>query len=307
MKSKYIISTNKLLYEMFNISFNDSNVKTTKEKVGNKFADVYYIDFIYESSNKSSFNARLYSTDKDNIRFTIFEKVLLFMLIGNSRQLSDNNYFISMRKLRSIRGLKDNSKNTYMCYKKGLDRLSNKYIRLIPKKNIGGYKPKMVNCKLLSITNEVYSNDRLSEFNYSFNDFDSSFVKNSQKITTYFNPYSFIFKQYFLIQISLHLLRLISLNKSSSTEKRAFSYKLMLNQIHKVDQKGYIENATYYEYISNAENKQSSLLSKSYVELESILKQFVRSNVIKSFSISKRRSYKYLKDDEVRIEIKFIK
>ena len=88
---------------------------------------------------------------------------------------------------------------------------------------------------------------------------------------------------------------------------KEFSYQLMLKQIHKVDSKGFIENTTYYDYVVGAGNKQAELLKKSYDELEIILKQFVKYEIIKSFSISKRRTFKYLKDDEVKIGIKFIR
>ena len=122
----------------------------------------------------------------------------------------------------------------------------------------------------------MHIKSRIAEFNYSFNGLDTSLVKNSQKITTYYNPFSFIFKKYFSFQICLHLFRLIALNKNTATSAKSFSYQLMLKQ-------------------------------KSFEELEIILKQFVKYDVIEGFSISKRRTFKYLRDDEVKIGIKFIK
>lgn len=309
-RQRIVISTNKLLYELFNFTFDDKDIKITPQYIDKDLIDIYYVEFTYESSKASTFKVRISSTNKDNLRFTIYEKMLFLILISNARQSSDDNYFISMRKIRNIRGLKDNSLSTYNCYEQALDRLTSKSIRLLPLTNSYNYRTKMINCDLLTISNKVYSKSRIIEFNYSFNELDTSLVKNSQRISTHYNPFSFIFKKYYSFQISLHLLRLIALNRNASVAGegacREFSYKLMLKQIHKVDRKGFIEDLNYYDYIATAGNKQSELLKRSYEDLEAILKQFVKYEIINSFSISKRRSFKYLKDDEVKIGIKFI-
>ena len=307
MKQKIVLSTNKLLFELFNYAFTNEEIKSKEEYIDNEWKEVYYVEFVYDSSKNSSFKIRLASMEKEKLRFTIYEKMLFLMLISNARQSSEDNYFISMRKIRNIRGLKDNSLSTYKCYKIALDRLTNKRITLLPLTNSNSYKMKMINCNLLSISNEVFLKSRIVEFNYSFNGLETSLVKNSQSITTYYNPFTIIFKKYFSFQISLHILRLISLNRTKESSTREFSYKLMLNQIHKVDSKGFIEKQTYYDYILEANNKQAEILKKSYMELEVILKQLVKCEIIKSFSISKRRTVKYLKDDEVKIGIKFIR
>lgn len=307
MKQKIVLSTNKLLYDMFNFEFTDEDIKQSIDYIDKEKKDIYYVEFNYESSKDSTFKVKISSTERDCLRFTIYEKMILLILISNVRQSSSDNYFISMRKIKSIRGLKDNSSNTYNCYKMAIDRLKNKKIMLIPLKVSKNYSAKFINCNILTISNEVYVKSRIAEFNYSFNDLNSSLVKNSQKITTYYNPFSFIFKKYFSFQICLHIFRLIALNRTATVMGKEFSYQLMLKHIHKVDSKGFIENTTYYDYVVGAGNKQSELLKKSYDELEIILKQFVKYEIIKSFSISKRRTFKYLKDDEVKIGIKFIR
>lgn len=307
MKQKIVLSTNKLLYDLFNFEFEDEKIKEGKDYIDKECVDIYYIDFNYESSQNSTFRVRVYSQEKDNLRFTIYEKMMLLILISNARQSNSDNYSISMRKIKSIRGLKDNSLNTYNCYKMALDRLKKKNIKMIPIKVSRNYQMKIIKCSLLSISNEVLIKSRIAEFNYSFNGLDTSLVKNSQKITTYYNPFSFIFKKYFSFQMCLHLFRLIALNKTAAMSAKSFSYQLMLKQIRKVDSKGFIENTTYYDYVVGAGNKQAELLKKSFEELEIILKQFVKYDVIKGFSISKRRTFKYLRDDEVKIGIKFIK
>ena len=308
MKEKIVVSTNKLLHELFNYTFQDEDIKETSLYINNQLTDVYYVEFTYESSKTSSFKVRLSSSSKDNLRFTIYEKMLLYILISNARQSKEDSYFITMRKIRSIRGLKDNSTSTYNCYKMALERLKSKRVRLLPMTNSNKYKLKMIDCNILTIWNQVDMDSRITEFNYSFNDLDTSFVKNSQKISSYFNPFSFMFKKYYSFQMGLHLLRLIALNNSGEkSEHREFSYKFMLKQIHKVDRKGYIDNLNYYDYIATAKNKQSELLKRSYMELEAILKRLVKSKTIKSYSISERRTFKYLKDDEVKICIKFIR
>ena len=119
---KYTISTNKLLYELFNYTFEDEEIKEAQEydKVSNTIVVTYYKEFDYISSKNNTFRVRISSFDKDNLKFTIYEKMLYFMLISNARQSSDDNYFISMRKLRNIRGLKDDSLSTYKCYENAI-------------------------------------------------------------------------------------------------------------------------------------------------------------------------------------------
>lgn len=304
---KYTISTNKLLYELFNYTFEDEEIKEAQEydKVSNTIVVTYYKEFDYISSKNNTFRVRISSFDKDNLKFTIYEKMLYFMLISNARQSSDDNYFISMRKLRNIRGLKDDSLSTYKCYENAIKGLTNKMIRLIPMKSNHGSK--IIKCNLLSITNIVENKSRISEFNYSFNGLDATFVRNKQKITIFYNPFAFIFKKNYSFQIYLHLIRLVALNKNEDYEKKEFSFQLILKQIRRVNKDGVIENINYYDYIATSANKQSERLNKCYEELEIILKHFVKCNIIKSFSISKKRTFKYLRDDEVKITIKFIK
>lgn len=307
MKQKIVISTNKLLYDLFNFTFDDDDIKETQNYVDGKWETVYYVDFKYESSKNSSFKVRLSSLDKDKLRFTIYEKMLFLILISNARQSSDDNYFISMRKIKQIRGLANSSASTYNCYEMALDRLKSKTIRVLPQTIHLNYQIKIINCSLLTISNVSYSGSRIAAFNYSFNGLSTSLVKNNQKYITNYNLFSFIFKKHYSFQICLHLMRLISLNKTSICESKEFSFLLMLKQLHVVNNSGFIEKRTYYEYVAMAGNKQAEILKKYFIELEIILKQLVKHKVIKNYCISKKKTYKYLRDDEVKIGIKFIK
>lgn len=307
MKQKIVISTNKLLYDLFNFTFDSDDIKETPNYVDGKWETVYYVDFKYESSKNSSFKVRLSSLDKDKLRFTIYEKMLFLILISNARQSSDDNYFISMRKIKQIRGLANSSASTYHCYEMALDRLKSKTIRVLPQTIHLNYQIKIINCCLLTISNVSYSESRIAAFNYSFNGLNTSLVKNNQKYITNYNLFSFIFKKHYSFQICLHLMRLISLNKTSICESKEFSFLLMLKQLHVVNNSGFIEKRTYYEYVAMAGNKQAEILKKYFIELEIILKQLVKHKVIKNYCISKKKTYKYLRDDEVKIGIKFIK
>ena len=156
MKQKIVLSTNKLLYDMFNFEFTDEDIKQSIDYIDKEKKDIYYVEFNYESSKDSTFKVKISSTERDCLRFTIYEKMILLILISNARQSSSDNYFISMRKIKSIRGLKDNSSNTYNCYKMAIDRLKNKKIMLIPLKVSKNYSAKFINCNILTISNEVY-------------------------------------------------------------------------------------------------------------------------------------------------------
>lgn len=306
MKNKYVLSTNKLLYDLFNHHFEDSEIKTEKVYENNELVERHYVEFLYESSNSSSFKVRISSINKDNLTFTIYERMLYLILISNARQSDGNNYFITMRKIRSIRGLKENGSSTYKCYELALERLASKTIKIMPHKNSSHYRLRFFSCSLLSVSNLVVSNGRIKEFNYSFGNLDTSFIKNSQKFTTYYNPFNIIFKKYFVFQIGLHLIRLIAINQKKY-KKAEYSYQRMLKQIFKVDvTTGVIDSQTYYDYLATSGNKQSIRLKQSYEELEMILKQFVKLKIIQGFCISKQRTFKYLRDDEVKILIKFI-
>ena len=305
MKKTYVITTNKLIFDLFNVAFNEEDVKIDKDLINGEWHEYYYFEFMYISSKNCSFKVRISSSIKDYLRFTIYEKMLLFILVSNARQTDGDNHFITMRKLRNIRGLKDNSLMTYNCYKTALDRLTNKKIKMIPFTGANNYIIKKINCNILNISDVKYNKSRIMEFSYCFNDLETSLVNNSQSIGSFYNPFAFIFKKYFAFQLCLHLMRLLSLNKIKEVKYKEFSYQKMLKQIHKVDQQGFIENINYYDYIATSEKKQSDLLKKSIEDLEIILSNFCKDGLIKDYSISNLRTFKYLRDDEVKISIRF--
>lgn len=308
IKIKYVISINQFLYEIFNHYCSENEIKTEQiYNDENECITRYYTEFVFNTSNDSSFKIRISSIEKNNLNFSIYEKMLYFILINNARQSSDKNYFISMRKIREIRGLKNDSFTTYKCYENALYSLSNKNVKIIPLKCKFMNNYKTINCKMLSIYNLIMNKSRISEINYSFNNLETYFVGNRQKITTYMNPFKFIFKKSFSFQICLQLFRLIGINGNKGYETRTFSFKNMLKQIRKVEKDGTISDIDYYEYLNCLSNKQSERLNRCYDELEIILKDLVKYKVIKKYIISKNRTFKYLKDDEVKILINFIK
>lgn len=311
IKNTWCISTNKLLYEIFNFTYNSDEIKTTgiykKDENGkNKYVNAYYIEFDYEEFKGNISKVKIISEDKDNLAFTIYEELLYFMLISNARQSNDkDNYYISMRKLRSIRGLKGNSVSSYNRYEEALHRLSNKTLMVLPIKST--YQREFISCNMISIFNINQTDKRISDFSYSFNELDKLLIHSRQKIDTTYNPFEFISKQYFSFLTCLQFTRYIALNVNGSNSSRKYSIQKLLMGIHKVNKDGIIESLNYYQYIVEAGNKQSEKLNKCYTEIESILKMLVKHKYIKNYNISKKRSFKYLKDNEVFVQVFFIR
>ena len=81
MKQKIVLSTNKLLYDMFNFEFTDEDIKHSIDYIDEEKMDIYYVEFNYESSKDSTFKVKISSTERDCLRFTIYEKMILLILI----------------------------------------------------------------------------------------------------------------------------------------------------------------------------------------------------------------------------------
>ena len=310
-KKNWCISTNKLLYEIFNYTYSNNEIKTKGTYVKNEYGkreyvEQYYIDFNYEEFKGNLSKVRVSSTNKDNLRFTIHEQLLYYMLISNARQSNEKGeYYISMRKIRNIRGLQGNSLNTYKCYEDALNRLSAKNIMVLPLKST--YQQKIISCNMITISNVKLNNNRIYEFKYCFNDLDNNLVKNKQRFVITYNPFEFMFKKYFSFLVCLHITRLIALNNNNGIASRKYSFQKILLCIHKVNGTGVIEDVDYYHYIENAGNKQSAYLNKCYEDTENILKMLVKHKYIKDYNISSKRTFKYLRDNEVYLMISFMR
>lgn len=305
-RQKYTISTNKLLYEIFNFTYSDDDIKEgvsyTKE---NEKEIYYYIEFSYEEFKGNTSKVKISSLKKENLRFTIEEMLLYLILIDNAKNSNvPDDYFISFRKIRNIRGLKSNSLNTYKKYESAIERLISKTIMVTPIRST--CQRTFLKSPLLEIKNQQNSKNRIKEFTYSFGKLDNTFIKSKQQVRVSYNPYSFILKQSFAFQLCLHLTRLVFLNKSGKHNSKNFSFQNILMGIQKVDTSGLIESTNYYQYISSAGNKQSEILRNCYCDLEYILSMMKETNYIIDYSIPVKRSYMYLKDNEVKITIKFL-
>ena len=85
IKNTWCISTNKLLHELFNVTYSSDEIKTTgiykKDENGkNKYVNAYYIEFDYEEFKGNTSKVKIISEDKDNLAFTIYEELLYFTL-----------------------------------------------------------------------------------------------------------------------------------------------------------------------------------------------------------------------------------
>lgn len=295
---KTVIFTNKLLNELFNYVCMDEEIK----KCNNK----YSYSYIFKDGDYNTLKITISSSNREYLKFSIYEKIMFFMLISNAK--SSNNiedYFISMRKLRDIRGIDSNSLNTYMCYENSLKGLSSKEIKIIPLKCKYNYKP--INSKLLIISNEVRKGKRISEFNYSFDKLEEMFVNSKQFITLSFSPFSISFKKSFKMQLFIHLLRLVFINSNKNVRSREFSLQKILMQLKTVDSSGYFTNINYYEYLQKSANKQSERLNNMYKDIIDILSLMKKHKLIYKYSLSERKSFKYLRDNEVQIMVIFNK
>ena len=74
MKQKIVLSTNKLLYDLFNLEIDDENIKQSIDCIDNVRKDIYYVEFNYESSKVSTFKVKISSTEKEKLKFIICEK-----------------------------------------------------------------------------------------------------------------------------------------------------------------------------------------------------------------------------------------
>lgn len=302
----WIIGTNKLLHEIFNIRFSDEQIQETQSYVDDELVIMYCVEFDFEEYKGNTATIRISATSKDCLRFTVYEKMMYFMLLSNAFQSNDNgDYYISVRKLKEIRGLSGDSIDTYLCYEQALNRLENKSIEVIPKRSKG--KSQYISCKLLSIKEKIMRNSRMSSFTYSFNALETQFISKKQKFTINFNPFAVIFKKSFLFQVSIHLIRLVYLNANSDLRAKNFSFQKILMSISFTNSNGVFENINYFEYLFNSKNKQSERLNRCYEETEIVLKQLVKNKCIKNYSISSRKTFKYLRDNEVQISIGFIR
>ena len=307
----WCISTNKLLYSIFSYTYSDTEIKSKSTYVRGddgkrQYTKIYYVEFDFEEFKGNLSKVRISSNNIEDLRFSIYEQMLYYMLISNARQSNNkDNYHISMRKLRSIRGLQGDSINTYKCYEKAIYKLSKKNIMVLPVKST--YKQEIIDSNMLSISNIVKKGDRICDFYYSFNKFDKNLVQSRQKFDVTYNPFKFIFKKYYSFLFCLHMTRLIALNYNSGITSRRYSLQKILLELHKINGLGIIENVNYYKYIEMAGNKQSAYLKKCLADTENILKLFVKHKYIKNYNISTKSTFKYLKDNEVYIEVKFIK
>lgn len=302
----WTICTNKLLHEIFNFRFSDEQIQETQSYLNDEIITIYCVEFDFEEYKGNVATVRISATSKEYLRFTVYEKMMYFMLLSNAFQSNDNgNYYISMRKLKEIRGLKGDSIDTYLCYEQALNRLENKSIEVIPKRSKG--KSQYISCKLLSVNEKIMRNSRMSSFTYSFNSLETQFISKKQKFTISFNPFAVIFKKSFMFQVGIHLIRLVYLNANSEVSVKNFSFQKILMSINFTDSNGLFEDINYFEYLSNSKNKQSERLNRCYKETEIVLKQLAKTKCINNYSISKRRTFKYLRDNEVQISIGFIR
>lgn len=302
---KIILSSNKLLHTIINHTFDDTDIKVQNTYVGKKLLDNYYVEFEYEESNGSLLRVRISSIKKEYLRFTIEEVFLYFMLIMEARKSNyKDNYYVSMSKIRSIRGLNSNSDSTYKKYVEALERLCSKEIRVIPYKT--KYKKKPIICKMLEVSDKKYVKSNLSSFWFNFGDLDTTLVKSKQKIALGFNIFSIPLKKGAIFLFYVYILRMIFINRIKYSYMNLSVQKvLMFNK--RISKDGTIQNEDYYSYLSRVPNKRTETLNKFYIEVEELLKQLVKGNIIISYKMPDNRSFKYIRDNEVLINIKFEK
>ncbi len=295
------ICTNKLIYALFNICGTD--IKETKKYVEKAIVTFYYVESLYEDSSKNIYKIRVSSKEKNMLRFSIDEIYLYLILIMNAKRSNIEPYYMTMRKLRDIRCLSSDSLSTYNRHIRALERLSKKEISIVPIKS--NYKNKPIFSRMLTYNLINSCKGRFLEFNYSFDALTNTVINTRQNIMLSFNPFAYSMRQVFMFQASLYLIRMIFINRKKY-KSRKISFQKVLLEVYRFDENGIMLDQNYYNYILNSKNKQSELLENCYSCINKILLMMKKAHFIKAYAITLRKSFKYVRDNEVFISIEFI-
>jgi hypothetical protein len=291
---------NKLLNALLNISTEEVN--ETKKYIGNTVVTVYYVETIYEDSHHNRNTIRIESADKTNLAFSIDELYLYLILIMNAKSSNLKPYHMSMRKLRNVRNLSSDSEATYIRHMRALERLSKKEVSILPLKSIHKSKPiysKMLVCNMPDVNNE-----RIKEFDYTFDELSDTWVKTRQNVMIQFNPFAYSMKQVFMFQAMIYLIRMIVINKKYYNSRK-ISVQGILIGAHRFNANGFMLDENYYDYIVNAGNKQSEILKKCCLDFNEILSLMKKKRFIKRYDLPKNSTFKYIRDNEAFINIVF--
>lgn len=296
------ISTNKMLHTL--LFMNDKDIKSkTIYNADKQLVEEYYIQKTYEDTTGSKYTIKLSSTDKNNLSFTIDEVYLYLILLMNAITSNDEDYHISFRKIRAIRELRADSTATYDRHFRALERLLNKKVTITPIK-MKYQMDLIVSSPLLKSCSSTKSRCKISDVQYEFDKFGNMMLKSKQIATSKINIFKYSLKQDYSFQVCLYLIRNIFMN-SKKNEVRNCSFQHMLKCCLRYTKDGFLTGATYYDYISTLANKQSEYLSKCYKDTICILNELKKYKMIRGYKISQRKSFKYLRDNEVELTLYF--